>query len=620
MAPEGGSHSPARLRSQHMRGHCCGTYKRTRSSPTHGHRSRKGFTQPCAKAWRPRTNPPCRHDGPQPGQGKAVADSDLAGALGQPPAPPAWTKASFLHYFPLWFGDLLVPALLPSGNQACRTQNTAVVVVTCPFSPVWGPSQQGLHLPLPKGDAENVPRTGYQLTLKKPSGAKKQLPRKPQRMKSTRLGALTRSGSGFHSPAGPRAQVGGGRGALPGHGRDRAARAPPARGPDASQPETDHFQPQAPAHVTLQASRAPPEGQPRAGRRARSTLGIRGGEAAPPAGPSGSGSRGPRPPRPAGQRRGARSTRAPTPPPGPAAPQHPVPSDSGASAPRPRTCDEPAPPRPRPERLPRRRGLRPRGTAGPERPPRAGTKGGWGGRARGHPLWVDGEGPGGRRRRRRARTLPGRRAASPGRARAPGGRGRPRTESARRERPRTRKTQRGGGGTRRAAHASAEAQRGAERATPGARRGYGEREGPHRARVGWRVRAGHGREAGRAARPPRAFGPRYAGAGLGPGPPPPSPGGAARLAAPGNLPCGRAPGPGRGGTPGAPENPGGGGATRGPRPRRCPGGGEGRDGARGGRRGARRDNAYPSIAHGGDPQGTEWRRRNSRNRPNGSEL
>lgn len=94
MAPEGGSHSPARLRSQHIRGHCCGTYKRTRSSPTHGHRSRKGFIQPCAKAWRPRTNPPCRHDGPQPGQGKAVADSDLAGALGQPPAPPAWTNAS----------------------------------------------------------------------------------------------------------------------------------------------------------------------------------------------------------------------------------------------------------------------------------------------------------------------------------------------------------------------------------------------------------------------------------------------------------------------------------------------------------------------------------------------
>lgn len=28
----------------------------------------------------------------------------------------------------------------------------------------------------------------------------------------------------------------------------------------------------------------------------------------------------------------------------------------------------------------------------------------------------------------------------------------------------------------------------------------------------------------------------------------------------------------------------------------------------------------PSIAHRGDPRGTEWRRRNSRNRPNGSEL
>lgn len=33
-----------------------------------------------------------------------------------------------------------------------------------------------------------------------------------------------------------------------------------------------------------------------------------------------------------------------------------------------------------------------------------------------------------------------------------------------------------------------------------------------------------------------------------------------------------------------------------------------------------RGSTYPSMAHRGDPRGTERRRRNSRNRPNGSEL
>lgn len=33
-----------------------------------------------------------------------------------------------------------------------------------------------------------------------------------------------------------------------------------------------------------------------------------------------------------------------------------------------------------------------------------------------------------------------------------------------------------------------------------------------------------------------------------------------------------------------------------------------------------RGSTYPSMAHRGDPRGTERRRRNSKNRPNGSEL
>lgn len=33
-----------------------------------------------------------------------------------------------------------------------------------------------------------------------------------------------------------------------------------------------------------------------------------------------------------------------------------------------------------------------------------------------------------------------------------------------------------------------------------------------------------------------------------------------------------------------------------------------------------RDTTHPSMAHGADPRGTERRRRNSRDRPNGSEL
>lgn len=33
-----------------------------------------------------------------------------------------------------------------------------------------------------------------------------------------------------------------------------------------------------------------------------------------------------------------------------------------------------------------------------------------------------------------------------------------------------------------------------------------------------------------------------------------------------------------------------------------------------------RGTTHPSMAHGADPRGTERRRRNSRDRPNGSEL
>lgn len=51
-----------------------------------------------------------------------------------------------------------------------------------------------------------------------------------------------------------------------------------------------------------------------------------------------------------------------------------------------------------------------------------------------------------------------------------------------------------------------------------------------------------------------------------------------------------------------------------------PSGRKSKAGAREEERKARIDMTHPSIAHRRDPQGTEWRRRNSRNRPNGSEL
>lgn len=73
--------------------------------------------------------------------------------------------------------------------------------------------------------------------------------------------------------------------------------------------------------------------------------------------------------------------------------------------------------------------------------------------------------------------------------------------------------------------------------------------------------------------------------------------------------------------PGERKDPGGAVAPAGePLLRGGPGGRKSKAGAREEGREARIDTTHPSIAHRRDPQGTEWRRRNSRNRPNGSEL
>lgn len=244
---------------------------------------------------------------------------------------------------------------------------------------------------------------------------------------------------------------------------------------------------------------------------------------------------------------------------------------------------------------------------GARRPPRAvlpGPASGWAAR----PCFVGSLGRG-RQRRRRARALPGggrRLLAAPGAAAGGGG-----------------PAQNPGGGKGRA-RAPGPEPCGERRAR--ARGRDGEREGPRRARGaaagsreaartharqrGARAEGGKGLAAAACARNGPRGGRKWAA--LRPGEPQAGARGPPR--APGNF----SPLPLRG----EGRNPRGarGGGARGPAPRGGPGGGERRARAREGRREVRKGTTHPSIAHRGDPRGTEWRRRNSRNRPNGSEL
>lgn len=154
--------------------------------------------------------------------------------------------------------------------------------------------------------------------------------------------------------------------------------------------------------------------------------------------------------------------------------------------------------------------------------------------------------------------------------------------------------------------------------TRGARIPYGAPQGPQdspRAARARRTRTGS--EKGRAAAACARDRPRWhrKRAGL-----PRTPRRLAPLAAPSRA----APAPqagGKGGNRAAPRGPGWrrSGAP-GPSPRGGRGGDEKETGAREGQGVERTSTTHPSIAHTGDPRGTEWRHRNSRNRPNGSEL
>ena len=293
------------------------------------------------------------------------------------------------------------------------------------------------------------------------------------------------------------------------------------------------------------------------------------------------------------------------------APHHKIPATAPERFPRGVRRESAAPPTSTPSREPR-----PRRRAARSPPPRhLGTLGAGSGPEPPRPHRARGATPGRRAGTKGAAEGPrpsGREGGVSGRARARGGRGRP-GQSARRESPRTRAK------TARSARGRARARR------PYTARGdhTGRRKG-QKTLQGRRVRAKPGREARRAARPPRAHGTGLVGTGNGQGsarpPPPPDP----RRLAPPAAPSRAAPAPqagGKGGNRAAPRGPG---WRRSGAPRPSPRGGRGGDeketGAREGQGVERMSTTHPSIAHTGDPRGTEWRRRNSRNRPNGSEL
>lgn len=248
---------------------------------------------------------------------------------------------------------------------------------------------------------------------------------------------------------------------------------------------------------------------------------------------------------------------------------------------------------------------------GPPPPPRhLGKRGAGSGPEPPHPHRARGAAPRRRAGTKGAEESPrpsGREGGVSGRARARGGRGRP-GQSARRESPRTR------------ARAAGNARGRARARIPHGARGYhtGRRKG-HKTLQGRRVRAEPGREARRAARPPRAHGTGLVGTGSGQGslgPP--------AASRPWRPPPGPHPRPRPGGREGTGRRPGargGGGAARQDRRPEEAGAATRKRLEREKDRGVERTSTtHPSIAHTGDPRGTEWRHRNSRNRPNGSEL
>ena len=105
---------------------------------------RRGFSHPCAEAWQPRgRSHPCRHT-MAPGPARERLSQTRQEDLGQPPAPQAWTKTSFLYYF--LFPSLVQraagsfpPSLLDPNPGVSWPQSTVVVLgsapLTCPFLP-----------------------------------------------------------------------------------------------------------------------------------------------------------------------------------------------------------------------------------------------------------------------------------------------------------------------------------------------------------------------------------------------------------------------------------------------------------------------------------------------------
>lgn len=235
-----GSHGPARLRSQH---HPRALLWHLQTDPVLADPQAsvpgRGLPTRVPRPGGPWTNPPVWSRRPPARPGKGCRR--LRPGRG-PCAPPAWTKASFLHCFPLWFGDLLVPSCPPALGEPSLQDSKhrcghGVHTPHLPFlKPVWGPSQQGLYLPLPKRDTENLPRTGYQLTFKKAFLSQKPASQKtPKNEKHAASRAdperlrLPTPWQGLARRRSPKTRpLCGGRGALPGQGRGTAETVRPA--------------------------------------------------------------------------------------------------------------------------------------------------------------------------------------------------------------------------------------------------------------------------------------------------------------------------------------------------------------------------------------------------------
>lgn len=168
---------------------------------------RRGFSHLCAEAWQPcRRSHPCRHT-MAPGPARERLSQTGQEALGQPPAPRAWTRTSFLYYF--LFPSLVqraagsFPPSLPDPNPA----------VSWPPNHCCSPGVCTLHLPflsrshsfttepLPHRYLKKSPQTDINRFLKKTSLSQEKASQKTQkneRHAASRL--LTLSGSGFLLP------------------------------------------------------------------------------------------------------------------------------------------------------------------------------------------------------------------------------------------------------------------------------------------------------------------------------------------------------------------------------------------------------------------------------------